>query len=715
MDDIRQPIQETRESGEGTENSEQQKLDDATFEPRSYVEQASDYTQAETIQNNLVELVDNAKTAEAMVNAVAPSIPGEVDHSKLERTSAEEGGDEKKAIPINIPGVQEAADSGAPSVEAAAEKDDTLAGREPELVQGVFEKASGDKGDDGGEDITPINLPQIRETAGRSEERIPQSAEQAGFPKEAAGITPAVLRSEKFGEGEIPAALRQPAEAAGMKFDEAEAPAALRRSADATGMKYDEAETPAALRRSREGITSAGEVNPPADTGAGVASYPPPDTGAGPAPETGPTVSTSVAGAGTPLAGMGESQLNEKALGEAEELTTPEWYVHMGPNGEVTVVDADGNPVDSPPIIQLTNPDGSACIPPKAYYAGDKNNPGPSFELPFYAGSLEGCSVYIDANGKAIVLDAGGKPLATQPTVQLANPDGTACPPKAYYAGDKTTSYMPTDLPYYSGSLQGCSVYIDANGKATVMDANGKPLAAQPTVQLTNPDGSACTPKAYYAGAKSTPTTPADLPYYSGSLQGCSVYIDAGGKATVMDASGNPLAAQPTIQLVDSSGAPCPPKAYYAGGNNSAIVPADLPYYSGSLEGCSVNIDANGKATVVDASGKPLAAQPSVQLFNDDGTPCTPKAYYAGDKNSAAAPVDMPVYSESLQGCSIYLDAGGKATVVDATGKPLAAQPIVQLYDNKGVALHPPKAYYSGNQNNPDDMTFYSGPPPKSS
>ena len=63
--------QEVNEAGEGAESAEVQKLDDATYEPRAYVEQAGDYKQAEAIQDNFAAVVDSAKIQAVTGDAVS--------------------------------------------------------------------------------------------------------------------------------------------------------------------------------------------------------------------------------------------------------------------------------------------------------------------------------------------------------------------------------------------------------------------------------------------------------------------------------------------------------------------------------------------------------------------------------------------------------------------------------------------------------------------
>ncbi|MBN1439010.1 MAG: hypothetical protein JW929_06320, partial [Anaerolineales bacterium] len=105
MDNPRQESPEVRESVEKTEAAEQQRLDDATYDPLTCVEQTGDYSEAESIQSDLVVLVDDAKAAEEAVSAVAPREPGEADASQAAASSGESGG-AVDAIPITVPDVR---------------------------------------------------------------------------------------------------------------------------------------------------------------------------------------------------------------------------------------------------------------------------------------------------------------------------------------------------------------------------------------------------------------------------------------------------------------------------------------------------------------------------------------------------------------------------------------------------------------------------------
>jgi hypothetical protein len=141
MDEIEIQSQDAYRAGEASEKTESRSLDDATFEPEIFVEQTEDFKQAEVIQINLQLMMANLTTEQA------------------------------STMPIPIPHPEQGEES--PRV---APLDDGLAGRDSRQ-EGPFEPAG--KGDDGGEDITPINLPNIRDSveSGLGEKQVVKGTE----------------------------------------------------------------------------------------------------------------------------------------------------------------------------------------------------------------------------------------------------------------------------------------------------------------------------------------------------------------------------------------------------------------------------------------------------------------------------------------------------------------------------------------------------------
>jgi hypothetical protein len=175
-----QPL-ETSGAGEGLEQAEAQKLDDVTFEPRSFVEQNGNYQQAEAIQTGFTALVDTITNPTIEQSGVTP-LP-------IPRTSGEYTSGEKQVgdCPIPIP---------SPAGEYTGEQVGTCPIPIPSPVEEIGQKyslagttevaetplpapsgESGNKEEVGtlpvplprpadGMVITPINLPDVQNTAG---------------------------------------------------------------------------------------------------------------------------------------------------------------------------------------------------------------------------------------------------------------------------------------------------------------------------------------------------------------------------------------------------------------------------------------------------------------------------------------------------------------------------------------------------------------------
>ncbi|MBN1437986.1 MAG: hypothetical protein JW929_01135, partial [Anaerolineales bacterium] len=409
--------------------------------------------------------------------------------------------------------------------------------------------------------------------------------------------------------------------------------------------------------------------------------------------------------AGEEDAGAETTPAGEAGAGEGGEWTPPpDWYLAIGPDGKMIVVDADGNPVESPPQVQTVNPaDGSPCDP-TVFYPGSADG----VELPYYSDSLDNCSIFIDSDGKPIVVDMNGNPLPLQPVVQMTNPeDGSPCAPKVYYPGSDQKPVELQEFTFLDAGLylQGCSILVGADGKAVLVDADGNPKALQPHIQLKDESGTLLNPT---ISLDSSGKNGYALKYYSGNiLDGCSVHVGADGKPVVVDASGKPLAVQPVIQTTNPDGSSCEPKVFYQG---FEAEPVGMSYYSENLENCHLHTGADGKPVVVDANGVPLASQPIIRTVDENGQPCEPKIYYQGGEEN---PVSVSAYSAPLDGCSIYVGADGKPVVVDADGKPLPSQPVIQTVNTADGSPCPPQAYYKGAEGNPVELPYYTGPKPK--
>ena len=127
--------EEQLESAESQETGKQE-LDDATNEPRSFVENNGDYEQAEAIQNSLESLVKNET----------------IDTSQLEYDPG----------PVQQPPEW---DHGPPKDEVNLEDDNSIEGRQPKLRGDLSDLEPAGSDDDGKVEATPINLPNPQAAA----------------------------------------------------------------------------------------------------------------------------------------------------------------------------------------------------------------------------------------------------------------------------------------------------------------------------------------------------------------------------------------------------------------------------------------------------------------------------------------------------------------------------------------------------------------------
>ena len=207
-------------------------------------------------------------------------------------------------------------------------------------------------------------------------------------------------------------------------------------------------------------------------------------------------------------------------------------YVSIGPDGKPVVVDADGNPVDSPPLIIMTK-DENGFDKATVYYPD--SGQGFKFDLPLYAGSLKGCCIHTGPDGKAMVVDADGKPLTGQPEItKLVAGDGKATY-HASFSGAKPDA--ANALSIYSPSTEGCYAHAGPDGKVTVVDEKGKPLACQPVITKIPDANGKLQYFVSYPGDKGSTPKPISwyLPASGGSKPGTGQGSGSGSNVTSED------------------------------------------------------------------------------------------------------------------------------------------------------------------------------------
>jgi hypothetical protein len=657
---INTPV-EGNEPGEAR-SSEQQDLENATLDPRAQVEQSGDIQQAEDVQESFTRVVENA---EEQVGRQPQAAEGPFEQVS---TSGDDGGEQ--ATPINLPDVQavaavsqpipsEAQEVGATPQPIPRPEDDSYIASLPD-VRGDLDQVSVTGTDSpGGEEATPIPLPGQRGTASQAALEEGAQISTATPPRGRVAMDDKPPPPPDLGIGQAPE---------GVVMDDSEA--------------FPDA--------------------------------PPPDTG----PE--------VAGEGTSTDDTALPDDGTDEAGEVEEVwNPPDVYLYVGQDGAMTVVDSDGNPYGNPPIVKTH--DGQNYY---AFYYGHEDK---TFDIPYYSGTLqEGWSLHIADDGTLTVIDEKGIPVQNPPIV--ATHDGQNY--YAYYPGDLTktvdlTNYCPPwdkvvvgtgemGEKTYSFEKPEWYLYTDQDGKQTVVDGDGNPVPNPPCIGTH--DGKSY--YAYYPGSGGVPrpiyydTTmhieqpTLDLrvwapPFNKATVVGGAegeerllieepswfVHVDQDGKLSVVDEKGVPIKNPPVIATHDGINY----YAYYPGGGDepSSLLVGDyyvenmptiaLPLFKGSLqEDWFALTGKDGKVTVVDRDGNPVSCPPLTNTHDGQNY----YAYYPGDDTKT---VDLKPYTAPLQGRYLLTGQDGTMTVVDSSGKPLAAQPLIGTHDGKNYY-----AYYPG-------------------
>ncbi len=384
--------------------------------------------------------------------------------------------------------------------------------------------------------------------------------------------------------------------------------------------------------------------------------------------QTAETSAETTAAADTDLADSAEKNLSE---GEASlEWTPPEIYVAYDSSGNPVIVDKNGDPIDSPPIVAAMTGDKGEPLYYGRYVGLDSDK---LFWIPFLERDFQGCSVGMNTEGALTVFDASGEPLSVQP--KLLKMSGSNGSFYTVYNVDSQGNTKPFALYDYVGSLTGVTIGKDADGHLTAFDASGEPLAAQPHITILGDNTGGEIYSVYYpSGVKGSQSTPVLLSAYSASLDGVTVAIGLDGKRIAVDENGKPLAAQPIISAITVDGVEQFIVRY------STDKPETLSTYSGSLEGVSVYRDESGKLVAVDSNGQPLAAQPVITMYTGSAGETFFAVRYPTEEALNSTPTTLFLYDAPLTGMYISVGSDGKPVAVDADGKPLAAQPTIKAF-----------------------------------
>jgi hypothetical protein len=687
-------VVETEEAVEAPERAEEQAVEDATHEPGARVEETQNFEQAEAVEEALVEAIEVAAVQETQPSEAEDIPPAEsdTDPSDLPQGSGVlEEPHESAAMADRPEAPGPASEAEIPEdieIKPAAE-DGTVDRDDPGRVDSAdLRETSDDEGEDQ-DKATPINLP-------------------GPVPSEVAldytGPGGNVVGGAKGGDvAATPINIPKPD--GNMTADDVKLEGQIELSPDDVKM---EAGTWGTERMSgMPGLDGlAGEML---------------------VTEDGEFVVMGIEGGMDPE-GEGEQEVPEEGGEGSSEA--PDWYIHEDEDGNISVVDADGNPVESPPKIVYFQGKYYAVypgddLPVKADGSVTDPNKLAEYEISSYEPSTEGMQVYYDDDGNPVIVDENGHPVESPPALVQDPVTGkyyfiTETDPSKLASFTKSGNFAAAlsqglikEAPDYMPPSEGLQIHYDKDGNPTVVDENGHPVESPPAVVQdpvtgkyyfiteTDPSKLASFTKSGNFAAALSQGLIKEAPDYKPSSEGLQIHYDKDGNPTVVDENGHPVESPPAVVQDPVTGKyyfitetdPSKLASFTKSGNFAAALSQGLikeaTDYKPSSEGLQIHYDKDGNPTVVDENGHPVESPPAVvqdpvtgKYYFITETDPSKLASFTKSGNFAAALSQGLIkeatdYKPSTEGMHIYPDKDGNPTVVDENGVPVESPPAV--------------------------------------
>ncbi len=722
-------VAETTEAVESAERAEEQAVEEATHDPGARVEETQTFEQAEAVEEALTEAVETAEPAEEDIPPAEsgpdpqdlPAGSGILEEPGQTLEMAEEQGDPGPAGIVEVPEGVEIELAGDADQAGTVDRDDPGRVEDPELSE-----TSQDEDDEGGEEATPINLPgpvtaEVALDHPGTGGRVAQQPEPGPIPPgEALGEDIALDHTVPGGRvvqepepGPVPSS-----EAFGEEI-----------ALDQTGPGGRVAQQPEPDPVPPEEALGEEIALDHTSPGGRVAQQPDPDP-VPPEEALGEEIALDLHAPGRNLADVAdeiilgsteagletelimeqEGEEDQEDLSEEEETgEAPDWYLYEDKDGNVTVVDENGNPVDSPPIVYtyegktyITYPGDEPAIAPD----GTIKDPSKLIELPNYTQPIKDMYLHEDKDGNITVVDGDGVPVSSPPivfTYQGKTYVSYGEPPIAE-DGTLKDSRKLIELPDYKQDTKNMYLHEDKDGNITVVDENGVPVDSPPIVftyqgktYVTYPGDDPINPD----GTIKDPSKLIELSDYKPAVRNIAkemyLHEDKDGNFTVVDKYGKPVNSPPIVYTYQG-------KTYVAYPGDEPAIATDgtikdpsklieLSTYKQPVSGMYLHEDKDGNITVVDAKGNPVDSPPIVYTYQG-------KTYaaYPGDETGIAPDgtienptymIELPTYKAPIKDMYLHEDKDGNITVVDGDGVPVNSPPIVFTYQGKTYVTYP--------------------------
>jgi len=266
-----------------------------------------------------------------------------------------------------------------------------------------------------------------------------------------------------------------------------------------------------------------------------------------------------------------EGEDGDEGAGEAQN-----WYVKEDSEGNVSVVDEDGNPVESPPKIVYFQGKYYAVypgddLPVKEDGTVSDPNKLSKYEISSYKPSTEGMKIYSDEDGNPVVVDEDGNPVTSPPAVVQdpstgkyyfvteTDPSKLSSFAKSGNFADALSQGLIKEATDYKPPTEGMKIYSDESGNPVVVDENGHPVASPPAVVQDPTTGkyyfvTEADPSKLSSFAKSGNFADAlsqglikEAPDYKPTTDGMHIYPDDDGNPVVVDGNGHPVESPPSV------------------------------------------------------------------------------------------------------------------------------------------------------------------------
>jgi hypothetical protein len=426
----------------------------------------------------------------------------------------------------------------------------------------------------------------------------------------------------------------------------------------------------------------------------------------------------------------GEADLKKAEGDEGENFLPADWHTYEDEDGNDIIVDGNGKPVDSPPVVYeyqgkkyLAYPGDAPAVDEKGMLKNPKNliEAPPAYEAP-----IKDLYIHEDQDGKLTVVDKNGKPVDSPPMIVESEVSGSEHPVKYLaYPGTKAPfdgTGKPTGeklnvAQEYNAEIKDMYIHEGTDGKLTVVDKNGKPIDSPPMIVESEVSGSEHPVKYLVYPNTKAPFDETGKPTgeklnvaqeYNAEIKDMYIHEGTDGKLTVVDKNGKPVDSPPKIVEYYSNEGETAVKYLAYPGSKAPFDETGKPMpgvklnpaqeYSAEIKGMYIHEGPDGKVTVVDKNGKPVESPPIVMEHdpNNDGQTVKYLAYpdtkvfdETGKPLAGAKFNPAEQYQGSTDGLYMHEGEGGKITIVDEKGQPVDSPPDLVKMNGKYYMSYP--------------------------